>query len=191
MSVYNYHFSSQLLKLLCDLLQVAGAAVHAVPYHGYVEIRGTFPSEFLGANLDLFTLALVVPDVGAHQSQILINVNILEPLYSQYMESELANFHLRAHVYNAGLKLLQFPHHQLHADRDQVMRVPIKSPGGLVDGLIPTSLLPPGQWVLVEHMASLLLGGLCVKNSLITISNQVCTKILVILCNESDQAVTL
>lgn len=85
-SVYNQQFSDQPVKSLCDLLQVEGAAGQAVPYLGYVEMVVTFPSEFLGADFDVATLALVVPDVGGHQSSVLIGMNTLEPLYSQYMD---------------------------------------------------------------------------------------------------------
>lgn len=56
-SVYNQHFSNQPLKSLCDLLQVEGAAGHALPYLGYVEMVVTFPSDFLGANFNVSTLA--------------------------------------------------------------------------------------------------------------------------------------
>lgn len=63
-SIYNQHFSQQPVKSLCDLLQVEGAAGQEVPYLGYIEVTITFPKEFIGADLDVSTLALVVPDIG-------------------------------------------------------------------------------------------------------------------------------
>ncbi|KAE8277205.1 hypothetical protein D5F01_LYC24951 [Larimichthys crocea] len=106
----NQHFADQPVKSLCDLLQVEGATGQAVPYLGYVEMVVTFPSEFLGVNFDVSTLALVVPDVAAHQSPVLIGMNTLEPLYNQHTGSEYANFQPTAHSYKAVLKLLQICH---------------------------------------------------------------------------------
>ena len=63
-SIYNQHFSHQPVKPLCELLQVEGAAGQEVPYLGYIEVTITFPKEFIGANMDVSTLALVVPDFG-------------------------------------------------------------------------------------------------------------------------------
>lgn len=197
-SFYNQHFADQPVKSLCDLLQVEGAAGHAIPYLGYVEMVVTFPSEFLGVDLDVSTLALVVPDVGAHQSPVLIGMNTLEPLYNQYMESEYTNFQPTAHGYKAVLKLLQIRHQQQQVGSDGVVRLasktPICIPAGhttLIDGSIHTSMLSPGQWALVEHPASPLPGGLCVRNSLVMLPSQSHKKIPVILSNESDQDVTI
>ena len=197
-SFYNKHFADQPVKPLCELLQVEGAAGQAVPYLGYVEIVVTFPSEFLGADFDVATLALVVPDVGAHQSPVLIGMNTLEPLYSQYMGSEFSNFQPTAHGYKAVLKLLQIRHQQQQAGSGEVMRLasrtPVLIPAGhttVVEGSIHSSMSSPGQWALVEHPASPLPGGLCVKNSLIMLPSQSHEKIPVILSNESDQDVTV
>lgn len=195
-SVYTQHFSNQPLMSLNNLLQVEGAAGH-VPYLGYVEVTVTFPSEFLGAKFDVSTWALNVPEVGAHHSLVLIGMNTLEPLYSQYIESEDANFQPTEHGYKAILDLLQIRHHQ-QADSDGVVRLSSKSPVVIpaghtvsIDGFISTSLPVPGKWVMVEHPASPLPGGICVKNSLVTLSDQVRTRIPVLLCNESDQDVIL
>ncbi|TKS67456.1 Retrovirus-related Pol polyprotein from transposon 412 [Collichthys lucidus] len=197
-SFYNQHFADQPVKSLCDLLQVEGAAGQAVPYLGYVEMVVTFPSEFLGVDLDVSTLALVVPDVGALQSPVLIGMNTLEPLYKQYTGSEYANFQPTAHGYKAVLKLLQIRHQQQQVGSDGVVRLasksPIVIPAGhttLIDGFIHASILSSAQWGLVEHPASPLPGGLCVKNSLVMLPSQSHKKIPVILSNESDQDVII
>lgn len=61
-------------------MQIEGAAGHSLPYLGYVDMVVTFQSEFLGVNFNVSTLALVVPDVGARQSPVVIGMNTLEPL---------------------------------------------------------------------------------------------------------------
>lgn len=123
-----------------------------------------------------------------------ISMNTLEPLYNQYTGSEYANFQPTAHGYKAVLKLLQIHYQQQQVGRDGVVRLasksPILIPAGhtiLIDGFI---MLSPGQWKLVEHPASPLPGGLCVKNSLVMLSSQSHKKIPVILSHESDQDVT-
>lgn len=175
-SVYNQHFSSQ---SLCDLLQIEGAAGHAVPYLGYVEMEVTFPSEFLGANFNVSTLALVVPDVDGRQSPVLIGMNTLEPLYRQHVESKFTNFQPTTNGYRTVLSLLQIRHRQQQVENDGVVRLsskaPVSVPAGhtvVTTGPIHTSLPPPGQWALVEHPVTSLPGGLIVRNSLITLSNQ-------------------
>lgn len=198
-SFYNQHLSDQPVNPLCDLLQVEGAAGQAVPYVGYVEMVITFPKEFLGADFNVSTLALVVPDVKAdHSSPVLIGMNTLEPLYSQYMGSEFAEFQPAAHGYRAVLKLLQIRHQQQQAGNNGAVRLASKSPvlipAGqtiVVDGSIHASMPAPGQWALVEHPASPLPGGLCVKNTLIMLSSQSHQKISVILTNETDQDITI
>uniref|UniRef100_A0A3Q1EKL9 Gypsy retrotransposon integrase-like protein 1 n=1 Tax=Acanthochromis polyacanthus TaxID=80966 RepID=A0A3Q1EKL9_9TELE len=197
-SFYNQHFTDQPVKSLGELLQVEGAAGQAVPYLGYVEMVVTFPSEFLGADFDVATLALVVPDVRAYQVPVLIGMNTLEPLYRQYMGSEFSNVPPAAHGYKAVLKLLQIRHQQQQVGNDGVVRLASKSPvvipaghTTVVDGSMHNTITAPGQRVLVEHPASPLPGGLLVKSSLIMLPSQSHKKIPVILSNESDQDVTI
>ncbi|XP_061757227.1 uncharacterized protein LOC133553245 [Nerophis ophidion] len=197
-SFYNQHFADQPVKPLRDLLQVEGAAGQAVPYLRYVEMVVTFPREFLGANFDVSTLALVVPDIETHQSQVVIGMNKLEPLCNQHMGSDFSNFQPTANGYRAVLQLLQIRHQQQQQGYDGVVRLPSKSPvlipagrTTVIDGSTSTSMLSHGQWTLVEHPASPLPGGLCVKNYLIMLPSQSHKKIPVILSNESDQDVTI
>lgn len=127
-SFYNQHFTDQPVKPLCELMQVEGAAGQTVPYLGYVEMVVTFPREFLRADFNVSTLALVVPDAGAHQSPVLIGMNTLEPLYDQYIQSEFANFQPTAHGYKAVLKLLQIGYNQQQVGNDGVVRLASKTP---------------------------------------------------------------
>lgn len=186
------------VKPLCDILQGEGAAGQAVPYLGCVEMTVTFPREFLGADFDVATL--VVPDGRSDfQCPVLIGMNTLEPLYSQYMDSEVAEFQPAAHGYKAMLKLLRMRHRQQQAGNDGVVRLATKSPvliparhTTVVKGSVHSSTAAPGQWALVEHPASPLPGGLCVKNSLITLPSQGhMKKIPVVLTNDSDHDVTI
>ncbi|CAL9695417.1 unnamed protein product [Knipowitschia caucasica] len=124
-------------------------------------------------------------------------MNTLEPLYSKYMGSECADFQPEAHGFKAVLKLLQIRHQQ-QVGTSGVIRLasksPILIPAGhttIVDGSINIGMPNPGQWTLVEHPASQLPGGLCVKNSLVMLPSQSHKKIPVTLTNDSDQDITI
>lgn len=103
-SVYNKTLSDQPIKPLRDLLHVEGAAGQTVPYLGYVEVAVTFPKDFLGSEFTIPTLALVVPD--SSPASVLIGMNTLEPLYSQYLQSDCINSPPVSGGYRAVLKLL-------------------------------------------------------------------------------------
>lgn len=120
--------------------QVEGAGGHTIHYLAYVELKVKFLSEFLGINFEVSTLALVVPDVRAHQSPVLIGMNTVEPLYSQYIESENANFQPTVHGYRTVLNLLQVCHQQQQAVSDGVVRLSHKSP----------VVIPPGYTLSID-----------------------------------------
>lgn len=52
-----------------------------MPYLGYVELNITFPKEFLGTEIEVPTLAMVVPNMLA-TCKVLIGTNTLDVLYS-------------------------------------------------------------------------------------------------------------
>lgn len=143
-------------------MQVEGAAGQEVPYLGYIEITLTFPKEFIGADLDVSTLALVVPDIGpGSHSQILIGMNTLEPLYETCLENKCANYQPSLNGYKAVLQLLQL-HHQQAQGSSQGVR-------------------------LVENLP----GGLFVKSCLIQLPSHSPYKIPIIISNHSEQNITL
>lgn len=87
-SFYQQHLSEYEIKPLFDLLEVQGANGQCVPYLGYIELNVTFPKEFLGMEIEVPTLALVVPDVHAvSDSLVLIGTNMLDVLYEMYSET--------------------------------------------------------------------------------------------------------
>ena len=59
-----------------------GANGQLVPYLGYVDLSITFPKEFASKEIEVPTLALVVPDQSTEtQPQVLIGTNTLDVLY--------------------------------------------------------------------------------------------------------------
>lgn len=69
-SFYEENLSDHSLKPLENLLEV-GANGQAVPYLGYIELTLKFPKAFIGTEVEVPTLALVVPDLTSlsHSSQ--------------------------------------------------------------------------------------------------------------------------
>lgn len=198
-SIYNQHFSHQPVKPLCELLQVEGAAGQEVPYLGYIEMTVTFPDEFIGEELDICTLALVIPDTRpGFQSQVLIGMNTLEPLYEHHLRSECASYKPTQQGYRAVLQLLQLRHQQIQGPSDAVVRlaskVPVQIPAGctmVLKGSFQADPLPTGKCALIEPPATSLPGGLCVKNCLVTLPSHAPHKIPIRVTNESDQNITL
>lgn len=198
-SIYNQHFSHQPVKPLCDLLQVEGAAGQEVPYLGYIEVTITFPKEFIGAETDVCTLALVVPDVrqGFH-AQVLIGMNTLDPLYEQHLESEFARYKPSQHGYGAVLHLLQLRHQQTQEESTGVVRLagasPLEVPAGcimVIKGSVRTGLPSTGRCALVEQPPTPLPRGLCVRNCLVALPSHGPHRIPVVITNEFDQSITL
>lgn len=158
----------------------------------------TFPSDFLGAEMDVCTLALVVPDVRPEiQSQVLIGMNTLEPLYEQYLGSEVSNFKPATHGYRAVLQLLQLKHQQSQGPSEGVgllSEVPVAVPASqtvVVEGSVRALTPSAGEWALLEHPVTSLPGGLCVRSCLVTLPDHTPYRIPVILTNESEHCVTL
>uniref|UniRef100_A0A8C7YJX3 Gypsy retrotransposon integrase-like protein 1 n=1 Tax=Oryzias sinensis TaxID=183150 RepID=A0A8C7YJX3_9TELE len=198
-SFYNKHLSRQPLMPLCELLHVEGAGGQAVPYLGYIELTVKFPRDFVGAETEVSTLALVVPDSQTEtQSQVLIGMNTLEQLYDQHLHSDHANFQPATYDYKVVLDILQLRHQQTQLGSKGVARLssktPVVIPAGhtvVVEGAIQTNAPPAGCCVLMEHPATPIAGGLCVMSCLITISQQTPHKVPVFLKNESDKAVCI
>ncbi|KAG1925345.1 interleukin-1 receptor accessory protein-like 1-A [Pimephales promelas] len=106
LSFYNSYLSHHPLQPLNRLLEVEGANGQAVPYLGYVELALKFPQEFLGAEAEVPTLALVVPDL-THVPQILIGTNTLDVLYADYLQETTHKAKSCYHGYRAVIRILE------------------------------------------------------------------------------------
>lgn len=83
MSFYESNLKEQQIRPLDYLLEAEGANGQEVPYFGFVELDITFPREFVGQEVEIPTLALVVPKMREEaQEQLLIVTNILDMSYS-------------------------------------------------------------------------------------------------------------
>ncbi|KAG1959417.1 hypothetical protein F2P79_007149 [Pimephales promelas] len=121
-------------------------------------------------------------------------MNALEPLYEQYLQSNLPTFQPSSQGYRAVLKTLQLSQQQGDIGHTGVVRllskVPVRVPAGrtlVIEGSAKVVSPSTSQSVLIQHPASILPGGLCVSNCLITLPAHAPYKVPVVVTNESEQ----
>lgn len=200
-SFYETHLPHG-LKSLDDLvdvkLEVEGANGQAVPYLGYVELNMTFPEEFVGTEIEVPTLALVVPDVN-NTPQILIGTNTLDILYSSYVERNECQPQSSLPGYRVVLKILEVRQRQAGTGALGWVKiqgnVPEVVPAGstvVLDGLVHVSHAHGEKWVAMEAPTeSSLPGGLLVASSLciLPVKRPYCMPVL--LRNETKNDITI
>lgn len=197
-SFYQQYLSEHEIKPLFDLLEVQGANGQCVPYLGYIELNVTFPKEFLGVEIEVPTLALVVPDVHAFSdSLMLIGTNTLDVLYEMYCEMASETQQPTAHGYKAVLKVLELRQRQSKDGNLGLVKMygqgPQLVPAGqtmVLEGCVAANRFSTEKSVVLEHPSSSSLpGGLLVKTCLVDLPAKQPCKVPVILTNESDHDV--
>lgn len=175
-SFHQQHLSEYEIKPLFDLLEVQGANGQCVPYLGYIELNVTFPKEFLGVEIEVPTLALVVPDVHVvSDSLMLIGTNTLDVLYGMYCETASETQQPTAHGYKAVLKVLELRQRQSKDGNLGLVKMHSKGPqlvpAGqtvVLEGCVAASRFATEKSVVLEHPStSSLPGGLLVKTCLV------------------------
>lgn len=79
---YEQNLSGLNITSLNNLLDVEAANEQVVPYLGYVKVRVVFPKDFFGSDVEVSTLALVVPETGGiAQPKVLIGTDTLDLAY--------------------------------------------------------------------------------------------------------------
>lgn len=198
-SFYEQHLSAYPINSLDDILEVEGANGLSVPYDGYIKVDITFPEEFLGATVEVATVALVVPDVKSHtQPLVLIGTNTLDILYEQQLNAKSPMRQPSLFGYRVVLKTLEMRrkqntsgvlgHVRLRSNVPEVM-----SAGQTV--VVEGSVAVPGgvdKCVVVEHPSdSSLPGGVFVKRCLLTPSNGQPVRVPVVLKNETEHDIAI
>ncbi|KAG1953791.1 interleukin-1 receptor accessory protein-like 1-A [Pimephales promelas] len=198
LSFYNSYLSHHPLQPLNRLLEVEGANGQAVPYLGYVELALKFPQEFLGAEAEVPTLALVVPDL-THVPQILIGTNTLDVLYADYLQETTHKAKSCYHGYRAVIRILEARRQQASVSVLGQVKVKGEMPevvaagstvvlNGCVNIVGPVS----ETWVTVEPSASSSLpGGLLVASCLHSLPPKRNIQVPVVLKNETQVDLTI
>nr|XP_020453624.1 uncharacterized protein LOC109958967 [Monopterus albus] len=199
-SFYEQYLSDLPIHPLNDLLDVEGANGQSVPYLGYIELGITFSEDFVGAEVEVYTLALVIPHLRtATHEQVLIGTNTLDVLYKDFQTSEDPSFQPATHGYRAVLKILG-----LRQDKERDSHLGwIK-----VSGREP-EIIPPGKTVVIEGLANIsdthcvrealieqplattLPGGLLVMSSLVSLPKKRFSQLPVVIKNETDREIVI
>nr|XP_008283279.1 PREDICTED: uncharacterized protein LOC103359624 [Stegastes partitus] len=198
-SFYRENLSHLPIHSLNDLLEVESANGQNVPYLGYVETAITFPKISLGVDIEVPTLALIVPDMRSSLSSLLIGTNALDILYEQYSDIALSNQHSLSYGYKVVLKTLEVRKRQcvdsslgslrLHSSDSEIIAA---GETKVLEGSVACRMPNAGRWVMVESPKSTSLpGGLLVTDGLATLPSKLPRCIPVILKNESDHDITL
>jgi len=198
-SFYQENLSHLPIHSLNNLLEVEGANGQEVPYIGYVETTFKFPKGSFGKDIEVPSLALIVPDMRSTLSSVLVGTNTLDALYEQYADTVLQNYDSLPYGCKVVLKTLEdrkrwsvdsnLGEVRLHssgsetiaAGRTQVLK-------GKVSHRTPNA----EGWVVVESPRSAPLpGGMMVTDGLTNLPSKLPHCIPVIIKNESDHDITL
>lgn len=188
-SFYETNLPDIPLKPLENLLEVEGANGQAVPYLGYIELTLKFPRAFVGTEVEVPTLALVVPDLTSF-SQVLVGTNSLDVLYSKVAKESRHNPQSSFHGYQAVLKVLEARWKQassktlgyLKSSRNSPEVVPAGSTV-VLDGFVHLNAPHTEKWVTLEPPSVPLPSGLLVANCLHTLPCKRLSKLSVLLKN--------
>lgn len=191
-SFYKAHLSDFPLEPLKNLLEVEGANGQAVPYLGYIELTLKFPKEFIGAEVEVPTLALVVPDLTSF-SQILVGTNSLDVLYGKCAQDCAADVKSSFPGYQAVLKVLEARWRQASSETLGYVKFKGNSPemvpaGGMVvlEGQAHFHGPHTEKLVTLEPPSIPLPNGLLIASCLHTLPNKRLSKLSVLLRNTTQ-----
>lgn len=198
-SFYLENLSHLPMNSLNDLLEVEGANGQSVPYLGYVPATIRFPKSLLGADIEVPTLALVVPDMRSTLSSVLIGTNTLDVLYEKYADIAPQNYESLPYGYKVVLKTLEIrKRHYVDSSLGEVrlhskdFETIAAGQTKVLEGSVSCRTPDVGKWVMVESPKSPSLpGGILVTDSLVSLPSKLPRCIPVMLKNESHHDITL
>lgn len=194
-SFHKNNFPDKDIKPLHDLLEIEGAAGQSVPYLGYIDMTVTFPKDFLEVDIEIPTLALVVPDVHPDsQTPVLIGTNTLDVLYEQYQDLKSPDYLPGPYGLKAVLYTLQLRHKQNKDGKVGLVTLLGKNAAIIpsshtvvLEGAAKAHHSSADKCAIIEHPSqSSLPGGLCVKSCLITLPARAPYKVPVVITNETE-----
>lgn len=159
-------------------MEVESAIGQSVPSLGYVEVTLTFPKDFVGVDIEVPTLALIVPDFSPNsQPSVLVGTNMLDQLYKDFSALQTCYFS-PSFGYKQVLKVSQLRQEQSTEGNVGLVCMPSKQPQ-----MIPVdqstvicstaTVREPHKWVIAEHHSvSPLPGGLIIKTCVVALGEK-------------------
>lgn len=200
-SFYKDYLLDQPIHPINQLLAVEGANGQLVPYLGYIEVCIKFPKEFISSEPEIYTLALVVPDVSSSSEvPLLIGTNTLDAIYEQCCHQSNIQSGSNTYGYNQVWRVLNKRQNQVESGRLGLVKLKGRAkevlPAGqkvVLEGhMVQSALVGNETWALLEQPSeSVLPGGVFVDNCLITLPRRSPFKVPVSLRNETDHDILL
>lgn len=200
-SFYEKHLSHLTIHPLGDLLDVEGANGQLVPYLGYIELSVTFLKDFVGTDVEVNTLALVVPHLrSAVHEQVLIGTNTLDALYTNLQDDpNYSTFQPLPYGYRVVLRILHMRQESSTSTSlgcaKMVGKTPEVVPAGqsvILEGMVNISSAHSEKYVIIEQpSASSLPSGLLVSASLVSLPKKQPCRLPVVLKNETDHDIVI
>lgn len=200
-SFYDKNLSDQHIHSLNNspLLEVESANGQSVPYLGYVEVTITFPKDFVGVDIEVPTLALIVPDLSPNsQPSVLVGTNTLDELYKDFSALQTCYFS-PSFGYKQVLKVLQLRQEQNTEGNVGLVLMPSKQPlmipagqSTVICGKATVREPNSDKWVIAEHPSvSPLPGGLIVKTCIVALGEKCRCHLPVVVSNTTAHVVTI
>ncbi len=201
-SFYNNYLLDQPIQPINQLLAVEGANGQLVPYLGYIEVSIKFPKEFIYSEPEIYTLALVVPDVSSSSEvPLLIGTNTLDAINEQCSNQSNMQSSSTLYGYDQVWRVLNKRRKQVASGKLGPVKLKGRTneedlPAGqktIVEGyMVQSALVGSETWALLEQPSeSVLPGGVFVDNCLITLLRSSPFKVPVSLRNETDHDIIL
>lgn len=199
-SFYEQNLPGLSITSLDNLLEIEAANGQAVPYLGYVEVRVTFPKDFLGSDVEVSTLALVIPETGGTaQPKALIGTNTLDLAYEKYLETNDTVCQAVPFGYRAVIKTIENRRQQKVNSSIGIVRLPNLTPtvvpagqNVVLEGVVNVRGQVAEKWAVMEPPSfSPFPGGLLVASCLLNLPQHPSQKVPVVLKNETEHDIII
>ncbi|KAI5618057.1 hypothetical protein C0J50_22646 [Silurus asotus] len=199
-SFYEQNLPGLSITSLNNLLEVQAANGQSVPYLGYVEVKVTFPRDFLGSDVEVSTLALVIPETGGTaQPKVLIGTNTLDLAYDKYLKANSSVCQAIPFGYRAVIQTIEYRCQQKENSNIGIGRLPgalpVVVPAGqnvVLEGVVSVRGQVAERWAVMEPpLYSPFPGGLLVASCLLNLPQHPSRKVPVVIKNETEHDVII
>lgn len=198
-SFYEQNLPGLSITSLDNLLKVEAANGQSVPYLGYVEVKVTFSRDFLGSDVEVSTLALVIPETGGTaQPKVLIGTNTLDLAYDKHLEANGSVCQAIPFGYRAVIQTIE---HRCQQKENSIGIVrlpgvdPAVVPAGqnvVLEGVVSVRGQVAERWAVMEPPScSPFPGGLLVASCLLNLPQHPSQKVPVVLKNETKHDIII
>ncbi len=197
---YEQNLPGLSITSLDNLLEIEAANGQAVPYLGYVEVRVTFPEDFLGSDIEVITLALVITETGGTaQLKVLIGTNTLDLAYEKYLETNHSVCQAVPFGYRAVIRTIEHKRQQKVNSGIGIVRLPDLTPtvvpavqNVVLEGVVSVRGQVADKWAVMEPPSySPFTGGLLVVSCLLNLPQHPSRKVPVVLKNETEHDIMI